>query len=360
MKILIDTGHPAHLYYFYPVAKQLEKNGHSVLFTIREKDCSVLVADSLSLGYVSKGKGSYSVFKKPFYMIASVLKLFRTALRFKPDIFLSFASPYAGLAAWLTKKPHLVFDDTEPDPIVQAIYKRFSSLIITPACFTKDFGKKQIKVNSFKELSYLCPSLFAKNSRFKAQLGFTEEDEYILIRLVNHGAMHDMFSKKWKKANKFDFIISLALRYNIVISSEVELPDELKKYQYNLPVTDFHQAIANAKIIVGESATVAAEGAVLGVPSVYIDYNTRGYIEELSTNYGLVTHIEPTIRELKSAEEHISLIMQNAFNPKYEKNRQKLLSEKTDIAAFMVWLIENYPESAQIMKENPDYLDNFK
>ena len=32
-----------------------------------------------------------------------------------------------------------------------------------------------------------------------------------------------------------------------------------------------------------------------------------------------------------------------------------MLKEKIDVTAFMVWFIENYPESAKIMKENPDY-----
>ena len=42
---------------------------------------------------------------------------------------------------------------------------------------------------------------------------------------------------------------------------------------------------------------------------------------------------------------------------KYEIN---IIAEKIDVTAFMVWLIENYPESVKIMKENPDYQFNFK
>ena len=33
----------------------------------------------------------------------------------------------------------------------------------------------------------------------------------------------------------------------------------------------------------------------------------------------------------------------------------KMLHEKIDVTAFYVWFIENYPQSAKIMKENPDY-----
>jgi hypothetical protein len=31
-----------------------------------------------------------------------------------------------------------------------------------------------------------------------------------------------------------------------------------------------------------------------------------------------------------------------------------MLSDKIDVTAFMVWFVENYPESVKIMKENPD------
>ena len=37
-----------------------------------------------------------------------------------------------------------------------------------------------------------------------------------------------------------------------------------------------------------------------------------------------------------------------------------MLAYKIDITAFLVWFVENYPVSAKIMKENPDYQNRFK
>jgi len=37
-----------------------------------------------------------------------------------------------------------------------------------------------------------------------------------------------------------------------------------------------------------------------------------------------------------------------------------MLSDKIDVTAFMVWFVENYPESAKIMKENPEYQWSFR
>ena len=40
--------------------------------------------------------------------------------------------------------------------------------------------------------------------------------------------------------------------------------------------------------------------------------------------------------------------------------KEKMLSGKIDVTAFMVWFIENYPNSVKVMKENSDYQIRFK
>jgi hypothetical protein len=44
----------------------------------------------------------------------------------------------------------------------------------------------------------------------------------------------------------------------------------------------------------------------------------------------------------------------------WQKRRMKMLSEKIDVTAFMVWFVENYPQSIKVMKEQPDYQYNFR
>jgi hypothetical protein len=44
----------------------------------------------------------------------------------------------------------------------------------------------------------------------------------------------------------------------------------------------------------------------------------------------------------------------------FAERRQKMLEDKIDVAKFMTWFIENYPESVKIMQENPDYQYRFK
>jgi len=37
-----------------------------------------------------------------------------------------------------------------------------------------------------------------------------------------------------------------------------------------------------------------------------------------------------------------------------------MLSEKIDVTAFLVWFVENWPESFKTMMENPGYQERFK
>jgi uncharacterized protein len=39
MKIFIDIGHPAHVHYFKNFIAVVQKNGHKVLVTARDREC---------------------------------------------------------------------------------------------------------------------------------------------------------------------------------------------------------------------------------------------------------------------------------------------------------------------------------
>ena len=117
----------------------------------------------------------------------------------------------------------------------------------------------------------------------------------------------------------------------------------------------------NADLYIGDSQTMAAEAAVLGTPSIrFNDFVGKlGYLEELEHKYGLTFGIKTSEPErlLQKVGELLNTPM---LKEKWQKRRQKMLSEKIDVTAFMVWLIENYPESVEVMRKDPEYQFNFK
>jgi len=54
------------------------------------------------------------------------------------------------------------------------------------------------------------------------------------------------------------------------------------------------------------------------------------------------------------------LLSMRNLKQEWQKRRQKMLADKIDVTAFLVWFVENYPESVNIMKKNPDYQYRFK
>ena len=47
-----------------------------------------------------------------------------------------------------------------------------------------------------------------------------------------------------------------------------------------------------------------------------------------------------------------TLIQKPNLKEEWKKKREKLLKDKIDVTAFMVWFIKNYPESFKGMKKN--------
>ncbi|HQH18293.1 MAG TPA: hypothetical protein PKZ43_01965, partial [Bacteroidales bacterium] len=122
-----------------------------------------------------------------------------------------------------------------------------------------------------------------------------------------------------------------------------------------------HDAIAFSAMLLGESSTMSEEAAMLGVPSVYLFNNSTFYTQHLEKDYGLIfNYSESEEDQQKAIQKGIELLQTSGLKEEWKKRRDKMLSEKIDVTAFMVWFIENYPESKRIMKENSDYQYNFK
>ena len=101
-----------------------------------------------------------------------------------------------------------------------------------------------------------------------------------------------------------------------------------------------------------------AEGAILGVPGIYIDNTGRYYTKELSEKYGLVFNFTESAEDQERAI-HQGIKILNS-KPNLNDNKEKLLADKIDVTGFLVWFVENYPKSAKILKKDPNYTSRFK
>ncbi len=355
MKILIDIGHPAHVHYYRNFIKIMESKGHKFFVLARDKDVAQSLLGYYGIDYASRGKGGHSLVGKILYIPKADYKLYKYARQFKPDIFLSSCSSYAAHVSKLLGKPHIVFDDTQEANFEHLMYVPFTEAILTPKCFTKKLGAKQIYFDGYMELCYLSNGYFQPDFRIKEELGLGPSDNYVVLRFVSWQATHDIGHKGISLENKIRAVQEFEKYAKVFISSEVELPEDLKKYRLKIDPHKMHDALAFSSLLFSESSTMASECAVLGTPSIYLDNNSRCYTQDEEKRYGLVYNYSESLTDQdKAIEKGVELLTMPELKNKWRKRRLKMLSEKIDVTAFMVWFIENYPSSFNLMKRYPE------
>jgi len=361
MKIIADIGHPAHVHLFKNFVKEMENRQHKIVVIARNKECSLNLLHYYKIKYVNRGAGSVALIGKGINLIKTDLFLYRLARKFKPDILMGVNNPYIAHVAWLLKKPSYIFNDTENAKLSNIITYPFATKIITPSCYKKNLGRKQIRYNGYHELAYLHPNYFTPDSSVLNMLGIEEYERYVIIRFVSWHATHDVGHRGIFPENKMKAVKIFSKYAKIFITSEETLPENLRKYQMKIPPKKIHDALYYATLLYGESATMASECAVLGTPAIFLDNNGRGYTDEEEKRYGLVFNFsESLLDQERSIKKGIELLNTPNLKQKWQRRRQKMLSEKIDVTAFMVWFVENYPNSVKIMRKNPDYQYNFR
>ena len=286
--------------------------------------------------------------------------LFQTARKFKPDIFLSHGSLYAAQIARLLSKPHISFEDTFNFEQIR-LYKPFTSVILTSTYDHPSLGPANIKYNGYHELAYLHPNRFNPDPEILKKYNLDTDSKYLIIRFVAWNATHDAHSKGLDMENKRMAVDEFSKYGRVFISSESSLPSDLEKYRLNISPEDIHHIMAFASLIFGESATMVAEGAMLGVPGIYLDHNGRLYTKDLEDHYDLVYNFtESNTDQLKAIKKGTELLLTPGLKEKWRINADKMISEKIDVSAFLVWFVENYPGSKRTLKENPEYQLRFK
>jgi predicted glycosyltransferase len=350
MRILIDINHPAHVHYFRNFIKIMESKGHNFLVIARDKEVTFNLLKAYNISFLSRGKGGKGFLGKILYMAKGDYLIYKAAKEFKPDIFLSFGSAYAAQVSALTQKPHIAFDDTEHAKIAAKFYRPFSQVIFTPTVYLGKNFRKQLRFNGYMELCYLHPNYFSFTPKMLVDPS-GKNKKYVIIRFVSWDANHDMYNqnKGLSLEEKLKLIKYLEDKLDIFISSEIELPDSLKKFQLKTPPNEIHALMHHAELFVGESLTMASEAAILGTPAICISTINAGTLQD-QIKRGLVKKFE-NFNGVISAIENIS---KNEYKKKFIMARNKLIEESIDVTKFMVWMIENYPESIHILKTNPE------
>ena len=350
MKLFIDIGHPAHVHYFKNIIVSLKKDGHSILICARDKDVAHELLNNFKIPFISRGKGGNNLFEKFIYLFKANVQLIKLAKNFGPDLFLSFASPYAGQVAKVLRVAHISFTDTEHAKLGILAFLPFCDFVITPQVYKNNLGHKHIRFDGYMEQSYLGSKYFKPNKARLKILNLKKNQKYVIIRLVSWDASHDIGQKGFRKNDLIELVHLLENYAKVFISSETKIPDILKKNELLINPIHIHDILYYATLFIGEGATMASECAIIGTPSIYINSLTAGTLEDQEKN-GLMYIFNSTNGIKQKALELLK-------DPEVKINQQKrcfqIMKNKIDVNIFIKWLVLNYPDSTKKLKKNPD------
>lgn len=333
MKSMICIQHPAWVHQFHYIMDQQTQNGCPVRVLVAEKDGNTTLLKRFGIPYVLCARSTgVNVVQKGLLFIGLCFRFTWEALRFQPDILIGRASPMMAVAAWVARKPHLIYEDTEVSKFSLRICKRLSTKIITPRTFLTDLGPRQERLDTYKELFYLHPSVFTPDKQVLRDVGFNPDEPYILVRFVAWNASHDIGKKGLDDQGKIDLVNRLSRYGKVYVSAEGDVPEALRPHLLATPYELVHHVLAFARLVYSEGATMASEAAVLGTHALYVNVIKSGSTQEQGARFHLLySYNDGEERYELAAQKAEELLGDPELEAKGRAKQQVLLNEKVDI-----------------------------
>jgi hypothetical protein len=180
-------------------------------------------------------------------------------------------------------------DDAAAVPVFRWLAYPLATVIVTPSCLRhEDHGRRHRVYEGYQQLFYLHPHRFRPDPLVRRELGLAEGEAFGLLRLSALTAHHDRGIRGLSADAVRGVRERVEGRFRLFVSSEKPLPAALEPLRVRVAPHRMHDVLAAAAFFVGDSQSMTAESAVLGVPAFRLnDFVGRiSYLRELE-EYGL-------------------------------------------------------------------------
>lgn len=336
MRILFEIVHPADVLFFYRPIEKLRARGARIAIASRRKDIAIDLLDRLRLPHdviSHAGRGAAGL---AFELIARDARLLGLAMRFRPDVIAGFGAVCASHVGRLLGIPAIGFYDSEHAGLQIGLTLPFVAEWHVPDCWAGRIAPgRTFRFRGFKELSYLHPEEFVPDEARAAAAGYDASRDNYFLRLVDYRANHDL-GKAGLGLDLVETIVRrLAARGRVHISSEADLPPSLEVHRFRGDSLAVHHLLAKCRLYVGESASMAAEAAVLGVPAIFAANFPLGYIDRMVAA-GMVVKAGDGMASVSAAID-TALTIDRAT---WAKRHRELLQNTDNVAAYVVEQVE--------------------
>ena len=302
--IWIDLDNSPHVPFFFPIIRELEKSGHSVILTARDTFQVIGLADYYKLNYAKVGKhyGANKLLKVIGTIWRSV-QLASVVLKHKPDVSLSHGSRSLILLSSMLGIPTVLLFDYEHSrslPLIKPELGIAPEVINSPH-IAKHFKRGLRVYSGIKEDVYV-PS-FRPDPSILQQLNLREDDIVATIRPpASEAHYHNPDSDKLF----FGVVEFLGHRSGVRMiilprneKTQKDLvyktwPSWCKEGKITIPdrVVDGLNLIWHSDLVISGGGTMNREAAALGIPVYSIFRGTLGSVDKYLAERGRLTMIE--------------------------------------------------------------------
>ena len=337
MRILIDISHPAHINFFkFAINRLFQENNEIIITALRRGKVPSIIEKEFwnhKVKYVGEHKGT----KLSIIFNANIKKFFNLlffVINKKTDIGISVGGIPLGFVFKILGKPYLRFSDDPECKIHLFLAKLTSTELFFPPIIKPD-GKVKI-MNALKEWAYLSPKYFTPAIKELSNYNLRPQG-YIFIREVSTGSLNYANQQSNMIAT---FARDLPHNYHVLLSLEDK--STINQYPSNWillkePLNDIHSLIYFSKIVISSGDSMAREGAMLGVPSIYCG------IREMAANTVMIDKGMLFHKDVKDVPQFIDRIINNDIKiEEQDKFRERLENEWIDVTEFIIRQIKKY------------------
>jgi len=344
MNYLFHLGHPAHFHLFKHVITDLRAAGHTADILIKKKDVLEDLLKASGWEYFNilpEGRGD-SKLGLALGMAKRDWRMLRHCIKRRPDVLIGTSVEISHIGKLLgVPSINVNEDDWDVVPMYAKLAYPLATRILAPVgCRMGKWEYKTAHYDGYHELAYLHPERFTPDPAIPRQY-FGSDEPYVLMRFARLTAHHDTGISGITDELAQRVIDEIGDRCKVWITSERPLSPRFEGHRICIKPIDMHHVMAGAEFYIGDSQTMAAEAGVLGIP--FIRHNgfvgRISYLDQLENTYRLGYGIPAA--EPEQVLETLSLLMtQTERNTLWKERRARMLSEKIDVTAYFVSVLE--------------------
>jgi uncharacterized protein len=316
-----------------------------VVYTLDRGRLQVIVRNELpaEVEVINLGKWKSNKFSK--IVITNFYRTIQFCLKFirnRPAIGISPGTLPFALALTLFRVKNIQFSDDVERWFLTSLEGFFATEKYYPAVSTKFSNRKVIKIAMLKQWAYLSPKYFTPEKSVLETYGLVEK-KYFFVREIITGSTNYRTQPEYL-VSKIAALFPAG--YKVVLSLEDK--SAVNNYPKNWiilkePVAHFHSLIYYSKALISSGDSMAREGGVLGVPSIYcgIRYMEANKILE---QQGMLLHVPyADVPDLLT-----KIVCNEKTFEDQEPYRQRLSSEFIELTDFIVTkaeaIVDNRPD----------------